>query len=112
MNMPFGMHRGKPLERIPTAYLAWLWNECDLMPRLRAAVESELRQRTEGDGATGAIEPHEESIPLADVRIALKTWYWEAARQFHPDRTLDNGKVMSAINASYARLQELLGVSR
>jgi hypothetical protein len=31
-------------------------------------------------------------------------------KKFHPDRTLDNGAAMKAINDGYERLQELLGV--
>jgi hypothetical protein len=47
-----------------------------------------------------------------DPRAILKTWFREAAKKYHPDRTLDSGAAMAAINAAYERLQELFGVSK
>jgi DnaJ-class molecular chaperone len=44
------------------------------------------------------------------VKAIVQSWYREMAKRFHPDRTLDNGAVMKAINAAYERLEELLGV--
>lgn len=32
--MPFGVHKGKPMEKVPASYLHWLWtNERDPMKR-------------------------------------------------------------------------------
>jgi hypothetical protein len=36
--------------------------------------------------------------PPADVRGVVTSWYREMALRFHPDRTLDNGAAMKAIN--------------
>jgi hypothetical protein len=49
---------------------------------------------------------------LPDVRNVIKSWYREMAKKFHPDRTLDNGVAMKAINHAYERLLALLGVTR
>jgi hypothetical protein len=54
--------------------------------------------------------PSSQGRNLVDVKAVIKSWYREMARKFHPDRTLDNGAAMKAINAGYERLQELLGV--
>lgn len=27
MVMPFGMHKGKPMSKVPVKYLHWLWND-------------------------------------------------------------------------------------
>src|SRR5215212_2717176 len=44
--MPFGKHRGKRLQSIPTEYLVWLRDENDeLDPQLRKDVEYELGRR-------------------------------------------------------------------
>jgi hypothetical protein len=48
--------------------------------------------------------------PPADVRGTVKAWYREMAMRFHPDRTLDSGAAMKAINHGYERLQELLDI--
>jgi hypothetical protein len=49
---------------------------------------------------------------VVDVRSAVKSWYREMTRKYHPDRTLDNGAAMKAINHAYERLQELLSIER
>jgi hypothetical protein len=49
--------------------------------------------------------------PPADVRSVVTSWYREMAKKYHPDRTLDNGAAMKAINHGYERLQELLGIT-
>ncbi len=45
--MPFGKHRGRPIEDIPTGYLKWLLT-IDLYDDLRDAVEEELEMRRAG----------------------------------------------------------------
>jgi hypothetical protein len=56
--------------------------------------------------------PHDrrDYSPPADVRGVVTSWYREMALRFHPDRTLDNGAAMKAINHAHDRLQELLGI--
>ena len=43
--MPFGRHRGWPLDCIPTSYLAWLNRQPWTYGLLKAAVREVLRQR-------------------------------------------------------------------
>ncbi len=109
MQMPFGKWRGHPVSGIPSNYLRWLLREVhDLDPQLRRAAERELRDR--GDVAD---DPEQSRYsPPADVRGVVKSWFREMALKYHPDRTLDNGAAMKAINHSYERLQELLGIVR
>jgi hypothetical protein len=57
-------------------------------------------------------EPPRTNSGALDVRNTVKTWYREMAMKYHPDRRLDNGAAMAAINDSYDRLQELLGIAR
>jgi curved DNA-binding protein CbpA len=46
------------------------------------------------------------------VAGVVKKWYRTMAKKFHPDRTMDKGEAMKAINTGYELLQELFGVSR
>lgn len=53
--MPFGMHKGKTLDRVPTGYLRWvLENVPALYPETRRAIEDFVRQP-----AGGPQEPQE-----------------------------------------------------
>jgi hypothetical protein len=42
--MPFGKHKGRPLDAMPTDYLRWLVNLPNLRPAMRWAVVEELAQ--------------------------------------------------------------------
>ena len=48
------------------------------------------------------------AVDRANLEQLVKSWYREMIMHFHPDRTLDNGKQMSAINHAYERLRQLL----
>ena len=46
--MPFGKHRGQPLDEVPLSYLGWLLEGADFLGRyrgLREAIEDEIRER-------------------------------------------------------------------
>lgn len=109
MQMTFGKWRGHPVSESPSSYLRWLLSEVhDLDPQVRRAAERELHDR-------GDIAEESEQLrysPPADARGVVKSWYREMTMRFHPDRTLDDGKAMSAINHAHQRLQEMLGLSR
>lgn len=111
--MPFGRHRGRLLPDIPTNYLQWVLRECtEIDPTLRRAIQAELESRPWAGTLPGTSTPGGDGRSVVDVRSALKSWYREMALRYHPDRTLDNGTAMKAINAGYERLQELFGVTR
>ena len=42
--MPFGKHKGKPLEKVPLLYLDWVNNLPDLYDDTRAAVSGYLKE--------------------------------------------------------------------
>ena len=48
INMPFGKHKGMPIEELPHAYLLWLRSRPDLWEPLRSAVDDEYRRRSGG----------------------------------------------------------------
>jgi hypothetical protein len=46
--------------------------------------------------------------PLVDWRTVYRQWFAGLARDYHPDRTLDDGKGMKVINDAAERLRNLL----
>jgi hypothetical protein len=72
------------------------------------------------DGNTGdcpAFKNGQQAAPSSneaklDVPSTIKTWLREMAMKYHPDRTLDDGKAMSAVNHGYERWLELFGITR
>jgi hypothetical protein len=97
--MPFGRHRGEPLEQVPFDYLTWVLRGCErLDPWLRKAIEAELEQRV-GKPASGT--------QLVDVKSLIGQWYRELSLKYHPDRG-GNHEAMKAINFARDRLFELL----
>ena len=45
-SLPFGKHRGTPLEKVPTQYLRWVLSTVDLdrYPGLRPALNADFRE--------------------------------------------------------------------
>jgi hypothetical protein len=108
MRMPFGKWRGHLISTIDPGYLRWLLRECDnLDPRLRQAAIDSLLARG---------EPLEEELrathQLADMRGVVRSWYRTLALEFHPDRRLDDGRAMVAVNRGHELLKELLELDR
>jgi hypothetical protein len=93
-----------------TFYLQWMLRECDSLAYWqRDAIKAELERRG-GDSQQQQRSASAHPPPL-DMRGLLARWYREMALTYHPDRTLDNGAAMKAINYAYERLQELLETS-
>jgi hypothetical protein len=109
--MPFGKHRGQHIANVPTSYLHWMLRECESLDYWqRDALKAEL-QRRGGDSQQRQRQSTSAHPPPANVRSLVAGWYREMALKYHPDRTLDNGAEMKAINHAYERLQELLETS-
>lgn len=45
MTMPWGKHRGKPIDQIESSYLVWALENADLRLSLAQAIAAELRSR-------------------------------------------------------------------
>jgi uncharacterized protein (DUF3820 family) len=99
--MPFGQHKGKSLRDVPSDYLIWLANECNLKPRLRNAVEAELENRAGESGLCECMAPR-------GLEHLIRTWYRESALRYHPDK---GGSVtaMQIVNDCHDRLKRLAG---
>ena len=116
LKMPFGKHKGKRLNKLPTDYLVWCRDKCDnLTDELRAAVEAELADRSD--------TPKEEADePVAQVEIArppkvsplgqslagdVRMIFRNLALKYHPDRG-GSHEAMRGLNEFHDQLQELL----
>jgi len=105
--MPWGKHINKPLRDVPAGYLRWVLNQSDTdNAELLTSVRLELARRGE------PLVPPGQSGVSQNIHATVKQWYREMALEFHPDRRLDDGKAMAAINHAYERLKELFGLNR
>jgi hypothetical protein len=97
MEMPFGKHRGRPIEDIPTSYLKWLLT-ISILPDLQFAIESELSAR--GAGA-------QKKPPKELTKAVVSTWYRRLSMRFHPDH--GGSKVaMQVVNEARELLEEMI----
>jgi len=102
--MPFGKHKGRPLSDVPTDYLCWLLDECDLRPGFRRAVDAELRGRLYGGAGRGDPGHAPPDDWLSEV---LRRWYRELSLKYHPDRG-GSHEAMVAVNDAHERLQRMV----
>jgi hypothetical protein len=106
--MPFGKHKGQRIEDIPTSYLAWLLNECDLERWLEHAVTEEMERRREAREERRA-QQQADYPPPADLAGLIARCHRELTMAHHPDRGGDVD-VMKGVNLTIDRLKQLAGV--
>lgn len=88
MEMPWGKFRGEDLGNIPTSYLVWVFESCDLDFDLSEAIRFEFADRL---GLDIPVAPSP-SPPLAhcdQCALIAREWpalYSRLAKQVHPDR--------------------------
>jgi|SRR6516162_9625581 hypothetical protein len=101
--MPWGKHKGRPLEEIPVDYLGWLLDEAENMkPWLREAVRQEFERRLAGPAGSG------NGLP-ANLPDIVRTWYRKLTLDYHPDRGGSN-EAMKALNDAHDRLKKALDI--
>ncbi len=135
--MPFGKHRGQHIADVPSDYLQWAYhNATALHGWQRALIGQELERRSgrgRGDGptdddtdapdeeeynrgyrdglASGQAQARRSGLEAGDLEARIGRWHRRLAMTYHPDRTLDSGKVMAALNAAVADLRKALELS-
>jgi|SRR5579871_626496 len=118
--MPFGKYRGEPLSEIPTGYLRWVLDTCELRSEdLRDAIEEELESReasrreapprSESGSRNTGTAPPPPSIAKEELRKILRDWYRSLAARFHHDRGNDQN-IMRALNVARDELLRNLGL--
>ena len=99
MKMPFGKHKGEPVEGVPEPYLCWVLENVDnLRPTLRDEIERVVEI---GKYASAVVV-----VPGEDV---IGQWYRQLAREFHPDQG-GSHEVMNATNRARELLEEMVAV--
>lgn len=104
--MPFGRHKGLPLEELPDAYLHWL-TTIRLRSPLQEAVEAERRRR---QGAGGYSARTAALTPPARVVELVELGWRAAAKHYHPDVGGTN-EAMREILTARDWLREVVGVA-
>ncbi len=128
--MPFGKHRGKRLQSIPTEYLVWLRDENDTLDAaLRKEVEHELGRRDdvpppanepppppppEKQKKAAAVKDEAAEAPVRNVSPLgqslagnIRMVYRSLAMKYHPDRG-GSPDAMLALNELHDQVQELI----
>jgi hypothetical protein len=102
MRMPFGKHRGIPLEELPDTYLFWLYGLADLREPLRTFVNLEYRRRCEPPPRFAP-----PALSCGDPLVAelLEAGYKSLAKKYHPDRGGDLSR-MQQINVAMDELRK------
>jgi hypothetical protein len=108
--MPWGKYRGEDLADVPSSYLVWLVEGCDLKPWLEAAIRGELADRFGRPCPACLAWDRRPQGPALDLDL-IAGWYRRLALTHHPDRGGLPG-AMVGINAGRDLLLELVGHRR
>jgi hypothetical protein len=89
--MPFGKHRGTPIDRLPLEYIDWLIDQDFLREPLRSTLEAEFERRAYSQ---------EQSEPDVDVSLIdelVSAGLRTLSKKYHPDLGGDHD-LMVALN--------------
>ncbi len=114
--MPFGEHRGDPLDSIDTGYLRWWLKKMDsdgLRAEYREAVVAILQAR--GDRPPAPRPPPRPEVGIAsakliwaaEIRSMAKAWFSQMTLKYHPDRGGSNEQQMVVLECYRSMMDEL-----
>ncbi len=104
--MPFGKHKGWPLDALPTNYLDWLLGLGTLREPLASGIRQERARRD--SGAASHTPPRQLDAAIAQELVTAG--YRVLAQRHHPDA---GGEVemMKRVNVTAEALRRMLAVS-
>jgi hypothetical protein len=114
--MPFGEHKGNPIDTVDTGYLRWWLKKMDsdgLRAEYRESVRAVLEAR--GDRLPEPRAPDKSTNGIgsarllfaAETRQMLKAWYGRMTMKFHPDKG-GTDESQRVVNECYQALMEEL----
>ncbi len=109
MRMPWGKFRGQDIGDVPSSYLAWLVEECDLRPALATAVRAELADRFAEPCLACRLRAQQPPSRLPAGLI--DSWYRQLCLRWHPDRG-GSTAAMQAVGDAYDLLRHLAAETR
>jgi hypothetical protein len=107
--MPFGVHKGRLVDDVPTSYLLWMLRECDLKAYLRTSIERVLADRERSQREPSPPPPGQKVLALTDLRARVKAWFGQLAMLHHPDRG-GSVEAMRVVNDCHERLCKALEI--
>ena len=113
MDMPFGKHKGTPLDELPDDYLVWLYDLDNLFPPLRRAVDEEYESRWgpawEAPPPPPPVEPRATNLTTDENALLtemLRAGYRALALKNHPDQGGSTG-AMEKLNLLMEKVRRL-----
>ena len=101
-NMPFGKHKGTPIDQVPLSYIEWLLEKDNVDGWLRSELEESRRKQLGGPFDEFR---HEFEDDLQSRKI--RKIYLELSRKWHPDKG-GSHEAMAALNMFHEKLIEEL----
>jgi hypothetical protein len=101
--MPFGKHKGWPLEALPTNYLDWLLGLGTLREPLASAVRQERARRESGATSHSPLRQLDPAIAQEVIRAG----YRQLALKHHPDHGGETA-TMQRLNGTVEALRQPL----
>ena len=103
LRMPFGKHKGTPIENLPLEYLDWILDWMDeeglshSKPRLFDALDEEFMRRKKGSPpeVSGTGLPKLSPQAKALLPLFVKAGYHAMALKLHPDRGGTNEQMVA-----------------
>ena len=101
-NMPFGKHKGTPIDQVPLSYIEWLLEKDNVDGWLRSELEESRRKQLGGPFDEFR---HEFEDDLQSRKI--RKIYLELSKKWHPDKG-GSHEAMAALNMFHEKLIEEL----
>ena len=101
-NMPFGKHKGTPIDQVPLSYIEWLLSQGNIDGWLEEELEESRRMQL-GGNFDKFREKFDEDLQSRKIRKI----FLECSKKWHPDKG-GSHEAMAALNMFHEKLIEEL----